>query len=131
MGKNGYRHKDITEKIIGAAYEVYNELGRGFLERVYHNAMLIELKNSGLQFESEKPLKVYYKEELVGDYVTDIIINECVIVELKAVKEIEPVHEVQLVNYLKATGLEVGLLINFGERIQIKRKIHTHRQKRM
>ena len=117
------KHGDITERIIGAAYEVYNTLGFGFLEKVYENAMAIELRRAGLKVEAQFPITVRYKGEVVGDYAADLVVDSCVIVELKAVSALDPVHEVHLVNYLKATGIEVGLLINFGREIQIKRRI--------
>ena len=117
------KHKELTSKIIECAFKVHKKLGFGFLEKVYQNALLIELGKAGLRAEKEKELQVYYDAEIIGDFLADIIVNEKVILELKAVKEIHPVHEAQLVNYLKATGLEIGLLINFGERVEIKRKI--------
>ena len=117
------KHSELTGKIIECAYRVHNTLGFGFLETVYQNALLIELTKSGLNVEKEKPIKVLYENQIVGDYIADIIVEEAVILELKAVKELHAVHEVQLVNYLKATVIEVGLLINFGESVQIKRKI--------
>ena len=120
---NNYKHIDLTEKIIGCAYKVYNELGAGFIEKVYENALMIELKNEGLAARQQYPVKVYYKGNLIGDYVADIVVEDRVIVELKAVSQLTKAHEVQLVNYLKATRLEVGLLINFGDQISIKRKV--------
>lgn len=123
--ENDYKHKEITEKIIGAAYEVYNVLGCGFLEKVYENAMLLELKQKGLLVASQNPIEVCYKKNVVGDYIADLIVEGKVIVELKAVSNLDKAFEVQLVNYLKATGIEVGLLINFGPRIQIVRRVFT------
>lgn len=120
---NDYKHIDLTEKIIGCAYKVYNELGAGFIEKVYENALMIELKNEGLATQQQYPVKVYYKGTLIGDYVADIVVEEKVIVELKAVSQLTKAQEVQLVNYLKATRLEVGLLINFGDQVSIKRKV--------
>ena len=117
------KYSDLTEKIIKAAYKVYNVLGFGFLEKVYKNALIIELKRMGLKVSSEIPIKVYYRDEIVGEYVADIIVEDKVILELKAVKDLAEVHEVQLVNYLKATGIEVGLLINFGHSVKVKRKV--------
>ena len=118
-----YKHQNITKKIIGAAYKVHNTLGSGFLEKVYQNSLAIELRPLGFLFDIEKPIKVYYRGEIVGDYIADIIVDDKVIIEIKAVKELSSIHEVQLVNYLKATGIEVGLLINFGKSVQIKRRI--------
>ena len=112
--ETSYRHSGITEKIIGAAYDVYNELGFGFLEKVYENALAIELKRKGLRFAQQKPIKIFYREMLVGDYTADLVVDDKVVVELKAVNKLDKIHEVQLVNYLKALKVEVGLLINFG-----------------
>jgi len=117
------KHSELTGKIIECAYKVHNVLGFGFLEAVYQNALLIELIKAGLKAEKEKPIKILYEGQIVGDYVADIIVEDKVILELKAVKTIHPAHEAQLVNYLKATGIEIGLLINFGESVEIKRKI--------
>lgn len=119
------KHQDLTGQIIECAYNVHKALGFGFLENVYKNALLIELQKSGLNAEREVPVKVFYDEKIVGDYVADIIVDKKVIVELKAIKEIHPAHEAQLTNYLKATGIEVGLLINFGESVQVKRRVFT------
>ena len=117
------KHSELTGKIIQCAYRVHNTLGFGFLETVYQNALVIELTKSGLNVEKEKPVKVLYENQIVGDFIADILVEETVILELKAVKELHSIHEAQLVNYLKATGIEVGLLINFGESVAIKRKI--------
>ncbi|RZB33480.1 MAG: hypothetical protein SRB2_04033 [Desulfobacteraceae bacterium Eth-SRB2] len=117
------KYSDLTEKIIKAAYKVHNVLGFGFLEKVYQNALIIELRKMGLSILSEEPITVYYENEIVGEYVADIVVEGKVILELKAVKELIEIHEVQLVNYLKATSIEVGLLINFGHSVQIKRKV--------
>ena len=104
----------ITHKIIGAAFNVYKELGYGFLEKVYENSLLFELRLKGLKAETQQPIRIFYKGETVGDYIADILVEEKVIVELKAEKEYNPKHEAQLINYLSATKLKVGLLINFG-----------------
>jgi len=117
------KHQELTRKIVDAAYHVHKSLGYGFLEKVYQNALMIELRRRGLFAESERPLRIHYEAEVVGDYVCDVVVEEKVILELKAVKQIDQIHEVQLVNYLKGTGIEVGLLINFGPSIQIKRKV--------
>jgi GxxExxY protein len=118
------KHKEITEKIIGCAYRVYNQMGFGFLESVYEKCLVIELRNSGLKAESQKPVTVYYHDEIVGNFMTDVIVNDTVIIELKSVRNINKAHEVQLVNYLVATGKPVGLIINFGEsQVGIKRKV--------
>ncbi|MCI6081152.1 MAG: GxxExxY protein [Prevotella sp.] len=117
--------KELTGKIIHAAYTVHNILKFGFLESVYQKALKKELVSMGLKCECEKPLDVYYKGEIVGHFVTDILVEDSVIIELKAVKALKDEHEWQLVNYLTATGLEVGLLINFGHNLEVKRKICT------
>ena len=119
------KHEDLTSKIIACAYKVHNTLGFGFLEAVYQNALLIELLKTGLRAEKEKKIQVYYDSQLVGDYMADIIVEEKVILELKSVKDLHPAHSAQLVNYLKATGIEVGLLLNFGESVEIKRKVFS------
>lgn len=121
-----FPHQALTKSIIGIYYDVYNELGYGFLEKVYHKAMLIELYKRGYDIESEKKIHVYYKNEIVGEYVPDIIINESVIVELKCVEYLIETHENQLLNYLKATKCEVGLILNFGKDPQFIRKIFTN-----
>lgn len=123
-------HKDITEEIISAYYFVYNELGFGFLEKVYENAMLIELKSRGFKVESQKTVKVHFKDSIVGEYFADIIVEDKIILELKSCEALVPEHEVQLFNYLKATNIEVGLLFNFGKRAAFKRKVFTNDNKK-
>lgn len=118
-----FLHKDITHSIIGAAYKVYNTLGSGFLEKVYENALCMEIEILGLEVERQAPIKVLYKGKVVGEYFADLLVEKNIIVELKAVTELNRAHEVQLVNYLRATGLRVGLLINFGDSILIRRKV--------
>ena len=120
---DNYIYSELTNKIIGSAYRVFEELGAGFLEKVYENAMIIELEEQGLQVQQQYPLKVYYKNQVIGDYYADLIVENKVLIELKAVTELGRAHEVQLVNYLKATGIKVGLLINFGEQLKVKRKV--------
>ncbi len=117
------KHKKLSEKIISAAYVVHKSLGYGFVEKVYRNALEIELRENGVKCNAEVLLKVFYREQLVGNYFADIIVDGKIIVEIKAVSDLLPVHEVQLVNYLKATGINVGLLINFGQSVKIKRRI--------
>ena len=107
-------HKEITEQIIGAAFEVWKELGYGFLEKVYQRAMKVELQLRGMRAEMESKIKVHYKGQIVGDYEADLLINQCVIVELKVAETYAPLDEAQLLNELKATGIRVGMLINFG-----------------
>lgn len=114
--------EDITEKIIGAAYKVANTLGAGFLEKVYENALAIELKKSGLSVKQQYSLPVYYEDQLVGNYFADLLVEDSVIVELKAVRELVPEFSAQVINYLKAARINTGLLINFGkQKIEIKR----------
>ncbi|MCL6099308.1 MAG: GxxExxY protein [Bacteroidetes bacterium] len=125
-----YLHKDFTDKIIRAFYNVYNSLGFGFLEKVYENAMMIELKSFGLHCEKQTPINVYYKENRIGEYFADIVVESKVIIELKAAESLCEEHEAQLLNYLKATEIEVGLLLNFGKTPQIKRKIFENTYKK-
>lgn len=118
-------YNDLTEKIIHAAYEVHKHLGFGFLENVYENALYKELTKQGLKCECQKPIDVFYKGEVVGHYIPDMIVEDAVILELKAVVELRPEHEWQLINYLTACHRELGLLINFGHSVKVKRKIFT------
>lgn len=118
-------HEDLTRDIINAFYEVHKILGFGFLEQVYQNALCKELVSRGFKCESQKAIDVYYKGEKVGHYVADMIINDSIIIELKSVVTLRPEHEWQLINYLKGTGLKVGLLLNFGQSAEVKRKIFT------
>lgn len=124
-------HSDLTEKIIKAFYKVYNTLGFGFLEKVYENSMKIELKNMGLSVVSQSNIKVNYFSYEVGDYYADLIVNNLVILELKAAESICEEHEAQLINYLKATNIEVGLLLNFGKKPEFRRKIFMNQNKKL
>ena len=126
-----YKHKELTNKIIQAFYAVYNELGFGFLENVYQNALYFELQNRGFKVEPQKAIDVYYQKQLVGKYKADLIINDLIILELKAVDYLVEEHELQLINYLKATDKEVGLLLNFGIKPEIRRKIYTNDRKKI
>jgi len=120
------KYEELSEKMIGCAYRVYNKMGYGFLESVYEKCLLIELHKAGLRAESQKSITVYYDGENVGDFVADIVVEDTIIVELKSVKQLTTAHEVQVVNYLTATGKEVGLLLNFGERkVEVKRKVRS------
>ncbi|MCI0512558.1 GxxExxY protein [candidate division KSB1 bacterium] len=123
-------YRDLTDKIIKAYYKVYNTLGYGFLEKVYENSLAIELRKAGLKVEQQKNIKVYYETEEVGDYYADLLVEGLVIIELKAAKVLAGEHEAQLVNYLKATTIEVGLLFNFGKKPEFKRKIFENRFKK-
>ena len=118
-----YKHSDITGKIIKAAYNVHNELGAGFLEKIYRRAMMIELKSMGLAAEEEKALAIRFKGQKIGDHYVDIMVENKVVVELKAVEALEASNEAQLLNYLKAMEVSVGLLINFGSSVTIKRMV--------
>jgi GxxExxY protein len=124
-----YKHRDLTEKIIMAFYNVYNALGYGFLEKVYENALMIELKRIGLSVKAQWPIHVYYAEKIVGEYFSDILVEDSIIVEIKAVKALSSEHEAQLLNYLKATQIEVGLLVNFGPKPEITRKVFDNSRK--
>ena len=124
-----YIHSELTRKIIGAAYEVYNELGFGFLESIYEKALTKVLREKGLHVNRQAPVNVFFQGEQIGDFRADIIVNNLVIIELKAADNLHPIHEAQILNYLKATEIEIGLLINFGEKIQIKRKIFSNDRK--
>ncbi len=115
------KHKDLTDKILNAFYQVYNELGRGFLESVYESALEICLLEMNLSVERQKDVSVYFHGQNIGYFKPDIIVNGCVILELKAVKEICSAHHAQILNYLKATDIEVGLILNFGNKPDFKR----------
>jgi GxxExxY protein len=119
-------HKSITDIILKVYYEVYNELGYGFLEKVYQNAMYFELQSLGYKVEAQKQIKVYFKKKLVGEYYSDLLVEDKVIVELKATELLMNVHVAQIMNYLKATPIEVGLLLNFGDEPEFKRLIYTN-----
>ena len=116
-----YKHLGITEKIIGVFYDVYNELGHGFLESIYEQAMVLALSEAGLNAETQKPIAVNFRGHTIGDFRADIIVENKVILELKAGKALDASHEAQLIHYLRATDLEVGLLLNFGAKAEIKR----------
>ena len=120
-----FLYSEITDLILKAFFKVYNKLSYGFLEKVYENAMIIELGRLGLRCEKQKKIDVHYDEFLIGEYFADILVNEVVVVELKAAETLIPEHETQLVNYLRGTDLEVGLLLNFGKEPQFKRKVLT------
>ena len=122
------QHKELTETIIGCAYHVFNKMGYGFLESVYEKCLMIELKKAGLQAKAQAAVSVEYEGEIVGDFIADVVVEESLILELKSVKRIIRAHEVQLVNYLVATGTEVGLILNFAEeKVEVKRKVRDLR----
>lgn len=120
---------DLTQIIIGCAYKVHNALGPGFLEKVYENALRIELENIGLRVKQQEPINVSYDGHVVGEYFADLWVDERVVIELKAAQSLVKQHEVQLVNYLTATGIDCGLLLNFGPSVQVKRKFREYKPK--
>ena len=122
-------YAELTDKIISSFYKVYNTLGYGFLEKVYENSMVIELKRAGLKVSQQQNIKVYYEDHVVGDYFADIIVNDQVIMEIKAAEGFREENRAQLINYLKATDKEVGLLLNFGKTPEFKRVIFTNDRK--
>ncbi|MBP1676667.1 MAG: GxxExxY protein [Bacteroidetes bacterium] len=122
-------HEEITDKIIKSFFQVYNTLGYGFLEKVYENALAIELRKNGLEVKCQHPISVLYENEIVGQYFADLIVNNIVIIELKAAKEITVENECQLMNYLKATNIELGFVMNFGKEAEYKRKIFMNKYK--
>ena len=118
----GEQLNDLTERVIGHAYAVWNELGYGFLEKVYENALMIALSDDTINVEQQKPIPVYFREQLIGEYVADLVVAHELLIELKSAKEIAEAHKAQLLNYLKATGLRTGLILNFGPKgVQVKR----------
>ena len=125
MNEN-YKHSETTDLIIKCFYKGYNTLGYGFLEKVYENAMFLELRKCGLFVEKQKQIKVFYENQQVGDYYADLIVSEFIIIEIKSAESLCEEHECQLINYLKATDIEVGLLINFGKKPEVKRKVFSN-----
>jgi len=124
------KYEEISDKIINSFYNVYNTLGYGFLERVYENAMMIDLRKAGLNCENQVPIKVFYQNEIIGEYFADILVENKIIIGLKAIKHITKQDEAQILNYLSSTKIEVGLLLNFGEKPEIKRKIFDNKLKK-
>jgi GxxExxY protein len=124
-----YKHSELTEKIIGCFYTVYKTLGYGFLEKIYENAMRMELAGCGLSVVQQRSIEVWYYQERVGEYYADLLVNDLILVEIKAVKSLMPEHEAQLLNYLKATPYEVGLLLNFGPQPQQMRRVFENTRK--
>ena len=118
-----YKHKGLTGEIINAAHTVHNELGYGFLEKVYHKSLFIELSKRGYSVEFEKPIEVRYDNQIVGEFFADLLVENKVVVEVKAADKYSSIFEAQLLNYLKAIGLEVGLIINFGPSVEVKRMV--------
>lgn len=128
--RGSLKHGEITEKILGVFYDVYNELGFGFLECVYHKAMLIALADAGLSAATQVHLPVFFREHLVGDFLADIVVEQVIILELKAVDDLAAAHSAQLLNYLKASSAEVGLVLNFGPKPRFKRLVFDNARKR-
>lgn len=126
-----FKHGELTERIIGIFYEVYNELGHGFLESVYQEAMLLALRAAGLCAEKEVHIPVWFRGQAVGDFRADLLVENKVILELKAVRVLEPLHEAQLLHYLRATEVEVGLLLNFGQTPVFKRLAFDNARKQI
>jgi GxxExxY protein len=121
-------HNDLTGKIIKCFYTVYNNIGFGFLEKVYENALDIELRLAGLNVMRQKPIQVLYRGAVVGEYFADMLVEDSIIVEIKGVQKLTSEHESQLINYLASTGIALGLLLNFGPKPEVMRKIHTRNQ---
>lgn len=121
--------KELVDIILKHFYRIYNDLGYGFLERVYQNALYFALLDEGLKCEAEKPIKVYFDGRVVGDYRADILVEDCVILELKAVDVFNPAFDNQLINYLKATDIEVGYVLNFGKKPKYSRKVYSNSRK--
>jgi len=129
MAKFVGKHSDLTDKILGAFFKVYKELGYGFSEKVYENALVLLLSEDGLKVEQQKPITVYYHGQVVGEYIADVLVNDLVLLELKSAKNIVDQHIAQLLNYLKSTEIEVGLLLNFGPQAEFKRKVYDNERK--
>ena len=127
--KHGFKHKDITDKIIRVFYEVYNELGHGFLESVYERSLEIALNSLGLKVCRQIQIPVWFRGKPVGDFTADVLIENCVLLELKAARSLDSSHQAQLLNYLRATEIEVGLLLNFGLKPEFKRLIFDNPRK--
>ena len=128
MNADEHRWSQLTEQIIGCAFSVANELGCGFLEKPYENALAYELRNAGLFVEQQHPILIRYRDVVVGDYIADLVVERSVIIELKAIKDLDDIHSAQCINYLKATGIPICLLINFGKpKIDVKRFINRFR----
>jgi len=122
--------QNLIEEIIFHFYKIHNDLGYGFLERVYQNALYFALTDGKIKCEAEKPIKVYHNGRVVGDYRADLVVEDCIILELKACEELNPAHEAQLLNYLKATDIEVGYVLNFGKSARFSRKVYSNKRKK-
>ena len=126
---SGYKHSELTELVIGVFYDVYNELGFGFLESVYRNSLRLALLEKGLNVESEVSVSVYFRGVSVGDFRADLLVNGVILLELKTAEKIIPAHEAQVLNYLRSTKLELGLILNFGPRPQVRRLLLDNSRK--
>ncbi len=124
-----YKFSDLTDDIIHCFFKVYNLLGYGFLEKVYEKSLKFELELKGFSVESQKPIKVYYRDKLVGDYFADLVVEDKILIELKANKFLSPEDDTQIINYLKATKYEIGLILNFGKKPEVRRKIFSNKIK--
>jgi GxxExxY protein len=126
-----YKHSELTEQIIGIFYDVYNELGFGFLEKVYEEAMTVAFKERGINFQRQVSIPVWFHGQAIGSYDADLVVNGLVLLELKACRALDPSHEAQLLHYLRSTEIEVGLLLNFGPRPQVKRLAFENERKKI
>ncbi len=131
MNSKQYKHSEVTQIIIGAFYQVYNTLGYGFLEKVYENALTVALQKQHLSVKQQYPISVYFDNVEVGHYLADMVVEDVILLELKATRTLLPEHEAQLLNYLKATPIEVGLLLNFGIRPKVVRKAYANERKQI
>jgi GxxExxY protein len=123
------KHRELTQKIIGVFYEVYNELGHGFLESVYQRSLILALNDAGLMVHSPVDIPVYFRGSQVGDFEADVLVEKCVLLELKAVRTLDTSHQAQLLNYLRATDIEIGVLLNFGVKPEFKRLVYDNLRK--
>ena len=119
----GLAHRELSERVIGAFYATYSELGYGFLESVYENAFAIQLAEAGLLVRRQHPIVVRFRDQVVGEFRADLLVEDLIIVEIKSASSLASIHEAQLINYLKATGIRIGLLVNFGPRPQFRRRV--------
>jgi len=124
-----FKHRELSKKIIGVFYEVYNELGHGFIESVYHKSMVIALKTAGLEVRSPVVIPVFFRNHRIGDFEGDVLVDGSILLELKAVRTLDSSHQAQLLNYLRATDIEVGLLLNFGVKPEFKRLVFDNQRK--
>ena len=131
MESHSLKHEELTEKIIGIFYDVYNELGYGFLESVYEESLLIALREAGLEIKSQVPVPVWFRRHSVGEFRADVLVENAVMLELKSARSLDAAHEAQLLHYLKSTEVEIGLLLNFGVRPQFRRLLFDNERKKI